>query len=527
LHPSSPSDLRVRPAAARLAAIGFVLLGAAWVVPLWLVRFPPMLDYPQQLAAAAILRWYGDPAWGFRQAYALSLARPHGGFEMLAASLSWLIPAWLMPLETAGKLVLSLSLLAVVPAVVALCRRTGRPAWYALLALAVTYNHAFYWGFADNLIGYPLVLGGAALADRFFDRPFGLSSWLLLAGWTVLFYPIHLELLLVFVGAVGWLALVRRPGWRRLLLWLSPLAPGLALGAGVLTWAHIHAAEVMSGYQQRLASSPTIVITTAEKLHRVPQLLFGADRAGRYLVLAALLLAVLLALSLGRRSGPRTEAGGALVRTRFASLAAWVAALFFVLPVFSRGYLVSERLLPLAFMLLVPALPSASAPRRRLAAVLTGLLLALHLETTAVAFRRFAAETAGLGELLASAEPGQTLAGLIYEPEVQGWGVPPVLGHFPAYYQVVRGGRVYVSFAQFFNSPVRYRPGDDWEDSLLGAWNEWEPEGFVYERDAGRFRYFLVRGGPERLAQAFGPHLAGLRVRAAGRWFLVERPPAP
>ena len=56
---------------------------ALWVLPLWVVQFPPMVDYPQQLALAAILRWYGDPARRFRETYELALWAPHGLFKLL------------------------------------------------------------------------------------------------------------------------------------------------------------------------------------------------------------------------------------------------------------------------------------------------------------------------------------------------------------------------------------------------------------------------------------------------------------
>jgi hypothetical protein len=46
---------------------------------------------------------------------------------------------------------------------------------------------------------------------------------------------------------------------------------------------------------------------------------------------------------------------------------------------------------------------------------------------------------------------------------------------------------------------------------------------FDYERDAPRFRYFLVRGGPEHVLAAFGRHSRELRMRTMGRWYLIER----
>jgi hypothetical protein len=478
-----------------------------------------MLDYPQQLAVAAMVRWIGDPVRGFGQAYELALWHPQGLFEMVTAGL-----AWLLPIEVAGKLVVSLSIAAILPAAMALCRRAGRPEWYGLLALAVTYNHVFFWGFVDSLIAAPLFLGGLALADRIVEERPGLRGWCLLAGLTVLFYTAHLQMLFLFAGAVGWLALVRRPPVRTLAFHLSALLPGTALGAGVLAWVHIHSAEVMTGFQRYLDGQATIILATGEKAGRVPGLLFGVYSDGTQEVLGLILAAAVLILALHRVSSgaDRTDL---LVRTRFATLAGWILLLFFLLPEFSSGYLVSERLVPLAAMVMVAGLPRPSLARRRLAAAATVLLLGLQLSSVLDGFRTFGVETAGLRKVLSAAEPGQALAGLMLEQSNSTWMAPAdLLRHFPAYYQVERGGRVALSFALFFNAPVRYRPGA-WEDEVLARWPEADAWRFDLPRDGDRFRYFLVRGGRDDLRRVFGPRLAKARVTSSVRWHLVDLSP--
>lgn len=504
------------------------IVSLLWLIPLWIVDYLPMGDYPQQLSVASILRHYLDPAYNLQQAYEPALLRPQGLFELLTAGL-----AWIVPIETAGKIVLSLCLAGVVPAAVALCRRTGRPDWYALFALAVTYNHAFYWGFADNLLAYPVVLAGGALADRLFDRErFGAREWLLLTGTGLLFYTIHLQFLLVYAGLLGWLAVARRPRPGRFLAWTSTLVPGLALGAGVLTWIHVHAREVMTGYQERLQAKPRFYAPFAEKVEYLPRDLFGAHATGTELLLAALLLLAVLVLAVPFARPPRTPEGpgrrdGLLYRSRFLVSGLVLLAMSLVLPEFARGYFLSERIVAMAVMLLVPALslPPADSPRRRLAALVLAGLLIVQLGQTSAAFLGFSAESAGVRELIASMEPGEAVAGLMFDKLSSEWEWPPVFVHFPAYYQVARGGRMHFSFVQFFNSPVRYRPGRNWEDGVLAEWDEWNPKRFYYPRHGPRFRYFLVRGAPQDLAGAFGPYLPGLRVRSVGRWYLVERRP--
>ena len=273
--------------------LGFAV-AALWVLPLWVTPFPPMVDYPQQLALAAILRWYGDPARRFRETYELALWAPHGLFKLLVAGL-----AWVLPINVAGRLVVSLSLVAVGAAALALCRRAGRPPAYALLALALTYNYAFFWGFVDNLLAYPLALGGVALADALFDRPFTARSWLALAGVGVLFYMVHLQFLLLFAGMVGWLAICRwRADWRRLALWLSALVPGLAACLAVMAYGVLRTpVGVISEYERRMRGAAPLRLPLATKLARLPDLLFGSypDRTG-WVLAGLLILAVVLAV---------------------------------------------------------------------------------------------------------------------------------------------------------------------------------------------------------------------------------------
>ncbi|HET9211804.1 MAG TPA: hypothetical protein VFR03_15460 [Thermoanaerobaculia bacterium] len=498
---------------------------ALWVLPLWVVRFPPMVDYPQQLALSAILRWYSDPVRRFRETYELALWKPHGLFKLLTAGL-----AWVVPIQVAGKLVVSASLLAVGLAALALCRRAGKPGWYALLALALTYNTVFYWGFVDNLLAVPLALGGVAMADSLFersvDRPFGWRAWLALAGVCILFYTVHLQFLLLFVGMVGWIALCRRPPWKRLALWLSALVPGVAACLAVMAYGVLRTAPgVISGYERRMRSDPPLRLPVTAKLLRLPDLLFGSypDWTG-WVLLGLLALTAVLAIAFRVRDGE----GDFLFRTRFATLALWLTLLYLVLPELRGGYLIASRMAPFAAMVGAIALPRPLPERRRLVAALVAVVVAVQFMQTLSAFLRFRGESAGLEELLAGTAPGENLGGLIFERQSASWPGMPVYLHFPAYYQVEKGGRILFSFAELFQTSARFRPGKSWDD-LLREWNDWNPQLFDYRRHGGRFRYFLVRGTLADVTGAFGgdPGRLGLTGRTAGEWWLFERQLTP
>jgi len=499
---------------------------ALWVLPLWVVQFPPMVDYPQQLALSAILRWYSDPARRFRETYELALWAPHGLFKLLTAGL-----AWALPINGAGKLVVSASLLGVGLAALALCRRAGKPGWYALLALALTYNTAFYWGFVDNLLAYPLLLGGVALADRLLDRPVAARPWLALAGVAFLFYTVHLQFLLLFAGATGWLAVCRlgKEDWKRLALWLSALLPGLAACLAVMAYGVLRTPEgVISAYERRMRSAPPLRLPLTAKLARLPELLFGSypDRTA-WVLTGLLVAAVALAVAFRDRRADRPGGQGileTLFATRFATLAGWLWLLYLVLPEFRGGYLIAERVAPVAAMMAVIALPAVLPERRRLVAAVAAAVVVFQFGQTLSAFLRFRGESAGLGELIAGTRPGENLGGLIFERESASWPGVPVYLHFPAYYQVYKGGRILFSFAELFQTSARFRPGKSWDD-LLQEWSDWNPRFFDYGRHGARFRYFLVRGGPGDVAHAFhgDPGRLGLTGRAAGEWWLFEQ----
>jgi len=173
----------------------------------------------------------------------------------------------------------------------------------------------------------------------------------------------------------------------------------------------------------------------------------------------------------------------------------------------------------------VTILPVPRPDRWRLMAWAAAALVVFQLGQTLVNFFRFRDESAGLSELLATTEPGENLAGLIFERSSASWPTMPVYLHFPAYYQVEKGGRLLFSFAELFQTSARFRPGKSWDD-LLREWNDWNPRLFDYGRHGGRFRYFLVRGTPADVTAAFGgdPARLGLTGRTAGEWWLFERP---
>jgi hypothetical protein len=121
-----------------------VLLAA----PMLVLRYLPMTDLPQYLAAGSILQHLHDPSWGYASYYEPAFGRtlswlPYGLLRLLSLAL---------PLELALRVVVFATQLMLPIAVAQMLSACGKPRLYALLMFPMVYSSQFYWGLiASNL----------------------------------------------------------------------------------------------------------------------------------------------------------------------------------------------------------------------------------------------------------------------------------------------------------------------------------------------------------------------------------------
>jgi hypothetical protein len=108
------------------------------------------------------------------------------------------------------------------------------------------------------------------------------------------------------------------------------------------------------------------------------------------------------------------------------------------------------------------------------------------------AFARFDGEEVGdFDAALATIPEAQRVAGLIYARGSQSVRFSPFI-HYVAYYQARKGGAVMFTFADFPQSPFRFREQDR-PPRVPPRW-EWLPQR-VRPRELAWYDYVLVRGG--------------------------------
>jgi hypothetical protein len=351
----------------------------------------------------------------------------------------------------------------------------------------------------------------------------------------VTFYT-HVVPFAVLALGVVLVSLARDP--RQLARGVAPLLPaGLAAlvwlaqsPAGQATWTAARGAETGRAPQfmparAALAETPRWLTDVLGDGNGLRLLYAWAALCALALVLAAIEHG--LALLRGRKvtAAPGSVAYGppdALARSlslRLALLAPLCAVLYFVSPTsYDWIWPIAQRFPLLAAIWLVIALPRFELAKPALL-VLAIVLAAASSHFAGKAFAAFDREEVGdFDRALAAIPEGQRVVGLIFQRGSRHVAFSPFI-HFVAYYQARKGGAVMFSFADFPQSPFRFRE-DNRPPRVPPRW-EWLPER-VRPRDLAFYDYALVRGGPGALARRGSGFTAAYR---GARWSVWKQSP--
>jgi len=164
------------------------LIGTALLLPVWLVRYPPLLDYPNHLARGFVLAHLNDPAFHFRGFYRAEWGPyPYLGMDLALVTLQRVLPA-----EVAGKVFLSLCVLAV-PLAAWWFMRQANPGHdaLALWGLLLAYNTFFLEGFVNFQLGLAFSFVTIGLWLCYLEHPTK-KRWLSVLALATATYFVHL-----------------------------------------------------------------------------------------------------------------------------------------------------------------------------------------------------------------------------------------------------------------------------------------------------------------------------------------------
>jgi hypothetical protein len=221
--PPLPSARNRRAYAVALGAVGVLL-----VLPILIVPFPPLVDYPNHLAEGYILAQIDD-APILQSNYETILAPfPNLGATLILYGLMGALP----PLAAGKALLVILMGLWVLGAHMIGRSLTGRSSWLAVPVALVAYNSSLYYGFLNYSVSLPLFLITFAAWLRW-RSALGFGRLLALVALVCLCYLSHLSAYVFLgIGCVMTLA-IDLAAHRRLrsadFLSLLPLLPPAAL----------------------------------------------------------------------------------------------------------------------------------------------------------------------------------------------------------------------------------------------------------------------------------------------------------
>ena len=258
----SPAQTSREPAWPLRLAIFLVLLGSVLLAPIWLVKYPPLLDYPNHLASAFVLAHLHDPSFRFDQDYGADW----GPYPYLTLDLSLLALQRFLPVELAGRVYLSLCVLAV-PLAAWFFLRQANPGQdpQALWALLIAYNLFFLYGFLNFTLSLALCFLAVGLWLRCLTRP-SLFHWCLTGVAVMAVYFTHLVGFIIaglVITAYG--ALARRKLREMIFPWLLFLPGALFYLASSRVGLHPRGI-IVHGFREKLDSLSAMLHSYSPRL---------------------------------------------------------------------------------------------------------------------------------------------------------------------------------------------------------------------------------------------------------------------
>jgi hypothetical protein len=504
----------------------FVALSALSVWPIFSVEHPPLQDLPQHLAAVRVLRDHPDLALG--QYFDIQLSRTQ---YLTYYGAVWLF-SYVFGIALANKLVLAAALVALPWSLVSLLRVLGRDPRLAVFAFGLTYNAHLVLGFFNFVAALPLMFWGIAWAEKLRRRysrhsEIGLAILLVVCFYThvVPFAFCALGMALVMIGD-GFVLTLRRgfvfvPAALCALIWLCSTPAGtatLAATGGV-------DAEKRPEFATVNAALRDLPAWLTDVLH--------GPRDEQLLVAWAALFLVVLALGMRRYGPPGAPLppsprgsipvlldGELSVRAYRVALLCPVAAVsYFVAPTsYDWIWPISARFPLIALLFAIVLLPSPRGFFGSATLAAVGFVAFLGFSDVSHAFATFEHDEVGnIEQALAAIPEGQRVAGLIFDRSSRAVKFSPFI-HYAALYQAEKGGAVMFTFADFPQSPFRFKDGNR-PPRVPPRW-EWQPERVDPAHDLAWYRYVLVRGNPGRIARD-SEHFE--KVFRSPRWTVFRR----
>ena len=465
----------------------WIVCSVAVVLPIWTARVLPMLDVPNHLAQVRAWHDHAHPSWNVGAYYDVRIRIvPYMLYHCLVDVL-----LYVMPIEAANKVCLSVDVLLYPLALRALARALGRSEWLALAGFILAYNQNFIYGFVSYLLGSCFLFFGLAAVLRFLDH--GRHRDLLILGASGILTFLGHVLPYALFGVMTAVLVASEPrNWRRGAAALAALVPALVVGAVSFRGEHASGPFLYDSLHV-VATWRDLSALAQEFPRRILDLFPGQFDMAILVVVAASTLALVSWRGVG---GDNPEARLGTRRLLILIAVALVAyrALPFSIDRPMRWWFIAARMPSVLAALLVLLPGRRFIGRETLAfAPIVGAALVLSLHLT-VLYRDFARRNADFFALLAKVPRGaNTLVAVAHL-----WGSPnpgessgdpassaPVYWHWAEWATALKGG--YSPYLFDVGFPVVPKPERALQAPAFGNWDGFRPS------SAPAFDYYLIQ----------------------------------
>jgi hypothetical protein len=354
----------------KLIIITAIVLMVLAVIPIWMVQFPPLQDYPIHLLRANIIAHYHDAATHYADAFVISLAPiPYILTDYLISGLGSLIPVTL-----AGKITLTIYIVLLPISSFYLIRSVNpEKSILGFSSFLLIHNRHFEKGNVSYFFSFPLFLFALGYWWRHRTLP-TVREKLVFSLLALSVYLCHLYTFLFLVFAITILTALEFRNLWKVLETLLPLVPSVIL---LLISVANEVPQIKTG-SVGLSRDPVIfeypglkdkLLDVSNKSLQMTYLTNFSPRRERRVYFAAIMLFALLGIA-GLRD-PRNRV--------FQSLFLAFCFLYLLLPqVMAPGYDIAPRALIFLLLLAPLCITMPTAPVLRLSSLGALILLCLY-----------------------------------------------------------------------------------------------------------------------------------------------------
>jgi len=183
------------------------------VIPIWLVQYPPLVDYPNHLARCYILFHLHNVPEYHKMYTADWSPAPNLGLDLLCYVLQCLFDV-----SIAGKIALTITVVLFCCGAILLSHALWKKViWGAPIVASFAINSYFLYGFVNYCLGLAFYMCLLAIWLQFFRRK-GLMLFALTVAFAVICYIIHLSAYVCFATSIiSYLVVSQRRDWTALL----------------------------------------------------------------------------------------------------------------------------------------------------------------------------------------------------------------------------------------------------------------------------------------------------------------------